>query len=225
MATESLNIGILGSGNIGRNAAIHSLKAGHTVFLANSRGPESLRTMAAELGERAHASTVSDAVAKAKVVMIAVPWLAKEETIKAAGGPGAFAGRIVIDATNPYTEYPAVEDLGGRTSSEVLAGLLSPSARVVKAFNTIYYMTLASAARPGAPLDERIALPIAGDDAEAKKTVSSLIDAIGFAPIDLGGLAVSRIQEPEQPLYNKDFSPPQVEMELRRLSFRNTPEE
>jgi len=154
MASQSLNIGVLGSGNIGRNAAIHFLKAGHTVYLANSRGPESLREAVAELGAGARAATVADAVGRAEIVLIAVPWLAKEKTIDSAGGAGVFAGKIVIDAMNPYTEYPATEDLGGRTSSEIVASLLSPTARVVKAFNTIYFQTLADAARPGAPLDQ-----------------------------------------------------------------------
>ncbi len=217
MASESLNIGILGSGNIGRNAAIHFLKAGHTVYLANSRGPDSLRGTVADLGVRARAATVADAVARAEIVLIAVPWMAKEATIQSAGGPAAFAGKIVIDAMNPYTEYPATEDLGGRTSSGVVAALLDPAAKVVKAFNTIYFQTLAGQARPGAPLDQRIALPVCGDDADARQKVSSLIDAIGFAPVNMGGLAASRLQEPDQPLYNRDFTPPELRAELQRI--------
>jgi predicted dinucleotide-binding enzyme len=213
-----LNIGILGSGNIGRNAAIHFLKAGHTVYLANSRGPESLREIIADLGPGARSATVSDAVARAEIILFAVPWLAKEKTIQSAGGAIAFAGRIVIDAMNPYAEYPATEDLGDRTSSEVLATLLSPAARIVKAFNTIYFQTLATEARPGAPLDQRIAIPVCGGDADAKEKVSALIDAIGFAPVDMGGLAASRLQEPEQPLYNRDFTPSQLKAELARLA-------
>ena len=217
MASQSLNIGVLGSGNIGRNAAIHFLKAGHTVYLANSRGPESLREAVAELGAGARAATVADAVGRAEIVLIAIPWLAKEKTIDSAGGAGVFAGKIVIDAMNPYTEYPATEDLGGRTSSEIVASLLSPTARVVKAFNTIYFQTLADAARPGAPLDQRIAIPICGDDADAREKVSSLIETIGFAPVDMGSLAAGGLQEPEQPFYNKDFTPPELHAELERI--------
>lgn len=222
MASEFLNIGILGSGNIGRNAAIHFLKAGHTIYLANSRGPDSLREIIGKLGLRAHAATVADAVAASEMVLIAVPWLAKEETIRSAGGAAAFADKIVIDAMNPYTEFPATEDLGGRTSSEVVAALLSPKARVVKAFNTIYFQTLAGEARPDAPVDRRIAIPVCGNDPDARKAVSTLIDAIGFAPVDMGDLSNSRLQEPDQPLYNKEFTPPQLHSELTRLGHQGT---
>jgi len=217
MEDSSLSIGILGTGNIGHNAAIHFVKAGHDVYLANSRGPESLGGMVAELGPRAHAGSVAEAVAKAGIVLLSLPWQAKEATIRAAGGPAAFAEKLVIDAMNPYTEYPAVEDLGGRASSEVVAAFLDPSAKVVKAFNTIYYESLANDARKGAPLEDRIAIPIAGDDVKAKRQVAALIEAIGFAPVDTGILASSHAQEPEEPLYNRNFKLPEFRAELARI--------
>jgi hypothetical protein len=216
MEQASLRISILGSGNIGHNAAIHFANAGHEVWLANSRGPDSLRDTVRDLGSRAHAATAADAVAQGQIVLLAVPWTAKEATIQAAGGPEAFAGKTVIDAMNPYTEYPAVENLAGRASSEVVATLLDPSAKVIKAFNTIYYQSLANDSRKSAPLDQRIAIPIAGDNARAKHQISALIEAIGFAPVDTGVLASSHLQEPDQPLYNRNFTLPQFLAELAR---------
>jgi predicted dinucleotide-binding enzyme len=218
MKISPSTIGILGAGNIGRNAAIHFIRAGHPVYLANSRGPASLHEVTQALGSLAHAATVHDAVAAADIVLLALPWAAKEDTIQAAGGAGAFAGKIVIDAMNPYLEYPAVEDLAGRSSTEVVAGLLDPSARVVKAFNTIYYVSLADDARPGAPLDERIAIPVAGNDGPANDKIAALIESIGFAPVIIGGLPASLRQEPNQPLYNRNFTLPEFQAELARPS-------
>lgn len=214
---QPLNIGILGSGNIGHATAVHLVKAGHRVWLANSRGPDSLRDLVGRLGPAAHAATVADAVQAANVVLLAVPWTAREATIQAAGGPKAFAGKVVVDALNPYLAYPAVEDLGGKTSSEVIATLLGPGARTVKAFNTINSEILANQARPGAPPGERVAIPICGDDAEAKRTVAGIIEAIGFAPVDVGALMMGRWQEPHRPLYDKDYSPSGLCQELARL--------
>jgi 8-hydroxy-5-deazaflavin:NADPH oxidoreductase len=91
-----------------------------------------------------------------------------------------------------------------------------PGGRLVKAFNTIYFETLAIGAKPGSSLEERIALPVAGDDVEAKKVVSDLIEQIGFAPVDTGRLAESKYQEPGQPLYDKDYKPADALRELAR---------
>ncbi len=212
-----MNIGILGSGNIGHNTAVHFLRTGHRVSLANSRGPDSLRDLVGKLGPDAHAATVAEAVRGADLVLLAVPWTAREATVEAAGGPGAFAGKVVVDALNPYLEYPAVEDLGGRTSSAVVASLLGPGARLVKAFNTINFQVLADRARPDAPPAGRIAIPLCGDDEDAKRTVAALVEAIGFAPVDVGGLERGRWQEPHRPLYDRDFSPAELAHELARL--------
>ena len=214
MTTNSLIIGILGAGNIGKNAAKHFVRVGHQVRLSNSKGPESLTGTIAEIGPGAQAATAADTVAHAEVILLAVPWTRRAEAIAAAGGAAAFAGKIVIDALNPYTEYPKVEDLHGRTSSAVVASEL-PAARVVKAFNTIYYETLANGSRP-ADASGRIALPVCGDDSAAKRLVCALIDQIGFDAVDAGTLAQSRIQEPFQPLYDKDYPATRVLQELSK---------
>jgi predicted dinucleotide-binding enzyme len=207
-----MNIGILGAGNIGANAARLFTKAGHDVRIANSRDPQSLTDLIAELGPRARAATPSDAVAFADLVLVAIPWIAKEEVIPEAG---PYDGKIVIDAMNPYTEDFEIEDLGARTSSEITRTLV-PGARLVKAFNTIYYRRLASEGKPRGA-EGRLAIPVAGDDAAAKAVVMELIDAIGFDAIDSGSLHEGgRRQQPGTPVYNQPFDASEAREALAR---------
>jgi 8-hydroxy-5-deazaflavin:NADPH oxidoreductase len=204
-----MKIGVIGSGSIGKNAAKHFALAGQDVYLSNSRGPESLKSLEKELGPKIQPSTVADTVSRTEVILLAVPWSGREQLFSEIG-PSAFAGKIVIDAMNPYSNYPEVEDLGGKASSEVVAAAL-PGARVVKAFNTIYFASLAENARPSQPEKERIALPIAADDPSAAEIVAKLIRDIGFAPVKTGTLAQSMVQEPFQPFYNRDLTPGELE--------------
>jgi predicted dinucleotide-binding enzyme len=196
-----MNIGIIGAGNIGANVARLVTKAGHEVRIANSRGPASLQTLIDELGPAAKASSAEDAVAFGDIVLVAIPWTAKEESL---GESGPYDGKIVIDAMNPYTEDFEIEDLGDRTSSEITKTLV-PGARLVKAFNTIFYRRLASEGKPRG-VKGRLAIPVAGDDADAKRIVMELIDAIGFDAVDSGGLVEGgRRQQPGTPVYNQPF--------------------
>jgi 8-hydroxy-5-deazaflavin:NADPH oxidoreductase len=178
-----MKIGIIGAGHIGATAARLLVRAGHEVAVSNSRGPESLRELVAELGERARALSVEDAARFGGVVLLAVPW----RTPEALPSPRAVRGKVVIDAMNPYRDDGGLYDLGESTSSEEVAKRL-PGARLVKAFNTIYYQHLATRGRPNLPVDERHAIFVAGDDADAKRVVSRLIEDIGFAPVDTGPL-------------------------------------
>ena len=193
-----MNIGILGAGNIGANAARLLAGAGHDVRIASTRDPQTLEPKARELGERVHAATPADAVAFGDVVLLAVPWSRKEDAIPDAG---PYDDKIVIDAMNPYTEDFEIEDLGDRTSSEITETLV-PGARLVKAFNTIHYRRLASEAKAKGAKG-RLAVFLAGDDPAAKAVVAGLIDEIGFEPIDTGSLADGgRRQQPGSPIYN-----------------------
>jgi 8-hydroxy-5-deazaflavin:NADPH oxidoreductase len=193
-----MNIGILGAGNIGANLAKLFARAGHSVRIANSRGPASLAATVAELGDGVRAATASDAVAFGDVVVIAVPWAHKEDAVPDAG---PYDDKIVVDAMNPYTEDFELEDLGSRTSSEITKTLV-PGARLVKAFNTMHYRRLANDGRPKGAKD-RLAIFLAGDDKAAKATVAQLIDEIGFEPIDTGSLAEGgRKQQPGSSIYN-----------------------
>jgi predicted dinucleotide-binding enzyme len=193
-----MNIGILGAGNIGATAAKLFSKAGHHVRIANSRGPQTLEATAHDLGEHVRAATPEDAVAFGDIVLIAVPWSHKEDAIPDAG---PYDDKIVIDAMNPYTEDFELEDLGSRTSSEITKTLV-PGARLVKAFNTIHFRRLGTEGKPsGTP--GRLAIFIAGDDADAKAVVSKLIDEIGFDAVDTGSLASGGLkQQPGSAIYN-----------------------
>jgi hypothetical protein len=172
----------------------------HQVILSNSRGPGALAAVAAELGPQVAAGTVADAT-QAELVVLAVPWQAV---------PGAVSGlppwndRVVVDATNQYVSDDGtlrLADLGGRTSSEIVAGLL-PGARVVKAFNTL---PVAIFERPREAGGRRV-LFVSGDDAAAKQTVVLLLDDLGFAPIDLGSLRDGgAIQQAGGPLGGKNL--------------------
>jgi predicted dinucleotide-binding enzyme len=194
-----MNIGIIGAGHIGGTAARLLVKAGHEVAISNSRGPASLRSLAAELGPHAHAMRVDDAARFGSVILLAVPWRKPEALPR----PDLVAGKIVIDAMNPYGASGEVISTGGVTSSEEVQRRL-PGARLVKAFNTIYYQHLATLGNTRLPLDQRYTIFVAGDDAEAKQAASKLIEEMGFAALDTGGLRQGgRKQEPGSSIYNR----------------------
>jgi predicted dinucleotide-binding enzyme len=204
-----MRIGIIGSGKIGGTLARSWARAGHEVAIANSRGPESLAGLVGEIGSNAHAATAAEAAEFGEMLLLAIPF-------------GDYAtlpfdhmtGKIVIDAMNYYPERDGEIDTRTFTSSEQVA-LRLPAARVVKAFNTLYYETLASKGRPDAPLDDRLAIFVAGDDPEAKALVTGLIQELGFAPVDTGSLREgSRKQQPGSPIYNRPLRPEQAKAML-----------
>ena len=213
---NTLSIAVVGSGRLGYSAAQHFVRAGHRVWLTNSRGPDSLRATVERLGPAVRAATISDAVCAADLVFLSVPWKSRVSAILSAGGKAAFTGKIVIDAINAHAEFPVFDDLGACASSEAIALLIGCQARLVKAFNTLREEILSGEAHPNLPMDERIAIPLCGDDPDAKHVVSSLIGEIGFAPVDLGTLVFSHLLEPHRSLYDKNFTPPQVQLELAR---------
>ncbi|HEX3549937.1 MAG TPA: NADPH-dependent F420 reductase [Candidatus Elarobacter sp.] len=205
-----MEIGILGSGNIGGNVARLFAKAGHHVRIANSRGPESLRTLVAEIGPNVEATTAQEAVDGGDVILIAIPWTKREEAL---GEIEGWDEKIVIDAMNPYTEDFEVEDLGSKTSTEFTRALV-PGARVVKAFNTIYSKRLASEGKPKGEKG-RLAIPVASDDPAAKRVVMDLIDEIGFDALDTGGLVEGgRKQQPGSPIYNQPLGAKEMKSQL-----------
>jgi predicted dinucleotide-binding enzyme len=208
-----MKIGVLGAGNIGATSARLFIAAGHEVAVSNSRGPESLRDLVRELGPQAHAMTVDDAARFGEVVLLAVPW----RTPEALPHAELLRGKIVIDAMNPYRADGGFYDLGGSTSSEEVLKRI-PGARLVKAFNTIYYVHLASRGRKDLPADERHTIYVAGDDAEAKKVVARLIEEIGFTAVDTGSLHEGgRMQQPDSPIYNKTYNGREAREALAKL--------
>jgi predicted dinucleotide-binding enzyme len=198
-----MKIGIIGSGNIGGTTAKLLTKAGHEVAISNSRGPESLKSFVSSVGPNIMANTVEDAIKFGEVILLAIPWRRRQDLLSVSK---LFDGKIVIDAMNPYSENFEVIDLGNSTSSEEVLKQI-PNSRLVKAFNTIYYEHLRTKGNPNAPIEDRFTIFIAGDDSNAKATVSKLIEDIGFAPVDTGSLREGgRKQQPGSPIYNNPMT-------------------
>ncbi|WP_380165176.1 NADPH-dependent F420 reductase [Jannaschia sp. R86511] len=177
--------GFIGSGNIGSTVARLAVAAGHDVVMSNSRGPETLTGLVAELGDAARAGTAEEAAQAGDVVVVTIPLGARDQV-----PVEPLAGKVVLDTMNYYPERDgqvAALDDESTTTSELLQAHL-PTSHVVKVFNNIYFEHLAALARPsGAP--DRSALAVAGDDADAKATVARLLDEIGYDTLDLGPLA------------------------------------
>ena len=182
---EVRTLGLIGSGHIGAALARHFVATGRQVVLSNSRGPETLSDLVTELGPQARAATPAEAGAAGDVVIVSIPLKAYQQV-----PVEPLAGKIVIDTNNYYPErdgrLPELDD-ESTTVSELLQQHL-PSSFVVKAFNTIPSAHLASQGQPHGT-EGRRALPIAGDDRDAKDLVTSLIDEIGFDVVDTGPLA------------------------------------
>jgi len=198
-----MKIGIIGAGYIGGTTARLFVDAGHDVAISNSRGPETLRALAGELGPHAHAATPEEAARFGEVVLLAIPL--KDYTTLPVDD---LRGKIVIDAMNYYPDRDgqiAPLDTREKASSELVAEHLA-GARLVKAFNTIWFEHLKTKGKKDAPVEERRAIFVSGDDAEAKRIVSRLIEEIGFGPYDLGSLRDSLEQQPDTAVYNRDVT-------------------
>ena len=186
-------IGIIGAGHAGQAFARVAQRAGHEVVIANSRGPQSLAAVVEALGTGVSAGTAGEAAASAMVV-IAVPWASVPEAVASL----AWDGKIVVDQTNAFV-LPDMKpaDLGGRSSSEIVAELVE-GARVVKAANTLGAGLLGS--DPHEAGGRRV-LFLSGDDGAAKAVVADLFEGAGFFPIDLGDLVTGgRMQQAGGPL-------------------------
>ncbi|MGH7583800.1 MAG: NADPH-dependent F420 reductase [Gemmatimonadales bacterium] len=195
-----MKIGIIGAGNIGGTLTRRLTKLGHEVFVANSRSPDTLSDLARETG--AHAVWARDAARAAKLVVVTVP--EKDVQGVAEFFDGVPNDVVVIDTGNYYPERDGrigALEAGTPQSKWVSEQLRRP---VIKAFNTIRAQHLMDMGRPKAE-PSRIALPVAGDDTEAKKTVMQLVDDLGFDPVDDGGLDDSWRQQPGTPVYAADL--------------------
>jgi 8-hydroxy-5-deazaflavin:NADPH oxidoreductase len=204
---DMATIGFIGSGRIGGTVARLAAAAGYAVVLSNSRGPQTLQDLVGEIGPLASAGTAEQAAEQGDIVVVAVPLRAYRDV------PAApLAGKAVIDANNYYPERDGhISDLDAAsvTSSELLQQHL-PGARVVKAFNNIYYRHLFGLARPhGAP--DRSALLIAADDPAARTAVTEFLDAIGYDAVESGTLAQSWRQEPGSAAYGGVYGPFAIE--------------
>ncbi len=198
---DMTTVGFIGSGYIGGTVARLAVAAGYDVVIGNSRGPESLADLAAELGERARAATAAEAAEAGELVVISVPFKAYAD-VPAAG----LAGKVALTTNNYYPQRDGTfEELeAGKVTSAELEQRALPGVRLVKVFNNIHYRHLAALARPAGAAD-RTSLPIAGDDAEAKRAATAFLDAIGYDAVDAGTLAESWRQEPGQPVYGPPY--------------------
>ncbi len=207
-----MRIGIIGAGNIGGTLAREFVGVGHDVMLSNSRGPQTLAALVAELGDRAHAGTVEEAAAYGDVVVVSVPF-GRYQELPSTG----FAGKVVIDTNNYYPQRDgqfAELDDDGTTSTELLARHLG-GARVVKAFNSIFWEHLRDLGRP-ASQPGRIGIPVSGDDDGAKRVAAGLIDEIGFDAVDAGSLGTGgRKHQPGTAVYTADLPTESLQAALR----------
>jgi predicted dinucleotide-binding enzyme len=182
-----MKIGVIGAGRIGGNCARQAVKGGHQVMLSFSRDQSKLEQLVFELANGTSAGSVSDAVAFADVVILSVPWGAIPQALEQAGD---LSGKLVVDTTNQFGSGPKPEP--GQTAAAFNAQRM-PGARYTKSFNTLTSRFQEEAAsRQG---DERVVQWICGDDAEAKAQVASLIEDMGYVPVDLGGTANCYVME------------------------------
>jgi predicted dinucleotide-binding enzyme len=201
-------IGLIGAGRIGSQVARLAVAHGYDVVVSNSRGPQTLSALVAELGSRARAGTPLEAAQAGDIVVVTIP-LKSYRTVPVE----PLAGKTVIDTNNYYPSrdghIPELDD-ESTTSAELLQAHL-PKSKVVKAFNHIYAAELTTHAQPAGSKNRR-ALVIAGDDPKAKAEVTRLLDQFGFDTVDAGSLKEGWRIQPDTPGYG----PRRTAEELRR---------
>jgi hypothetical protein len=210
--SDTIKIGIIGAGRIGGGLARHWVNAGHEVMIS-SRHPEQLQALAEELGARAHVGTPREAAAFGEVVLISVPYAATPQI----GNDYAqeLAGKVVLDTGNPFERrdgpmaQEALRKGVGIASAEFLRGT-----RLVRAYNCI---PAASLANDASRQPERIAIPIAGDDAAALTMAQRLIRDSGFDAVVVGTLEQARAFELGQPLARGQFTAKEMRQKIKEL--------
>lgn len=215
-----MKIGIIGAGQIGSTLTRRFRQLGHEVYVANSRGPETLAELAKETG--AHAVTVHEAARSGEVVVVTIPE-ARVKDLPEDLFDGVPEDVVVVDTGNYYPRERdgKIEEIeAGMTESRWVETQLGRP--VVKAFNNIYARHLMEYGRPpGAP--GRIALPVAGDDPRAKAIVLKLIDELGFDAVDAGSIDDSWRQQPGTPVYGTDLDVEGVRRALAEASPERLP--
>ena len=198
-----MNIGIIGSGEMGTCLASKLVKLGHAVSIANSRGPASLQQLAEDIG--AEAATVEEAAKNKKVIVVSIPQKNVPDLSK-----NLFKDLpedvVVIDTGN---YYPTLRDGAipalGQTGIDSLWVQEQLGVPVVKVFNSILATSIQDLGRPKDDKN-RIALAVSGDDTKAKEVVFKLVEELGFDPFDLGTIAQSWKQQPGSPIYCRDIN-------------------
>jgi predicted dinucleotide-binding enzyme len=194
-----MRIGVIGAGMIGGTLGELWAKAGHEVMLS-SRHPESLRERVSHQRPAPRVGTPEEAAAFGELVLLAIPFGATPNLPDAV--KRSLSGKVVLDAGNPYPQRDgaaaAEAQREGRGSGYWTARHL-PGARVVKAFNTVYFKTLAAQAHQGT---DRVGIPLASDDAQALQTAAQAVREAGFEPVPLGALERARDFDVGTPVYN-----------------------
>ena len=177
-------VGAIGAGRIGGTIGGLWVKAGHPV-LFSSRHPEELKDMVAKLGGQARTGTVARAIEFGDVIFVAVPYAALPQLGQE--HVAALKGKIVLDACNAIASRDgAIADEADKNGVGITSQKYLPGTRLVRAFNTLSYMIFAREANRAEP---RLAIPIAGDDAEAMRVAAGLVRDAGFEPVPVGRLA------------------------------------
>lgn len=182
-----MKIAIIGTGNMGAGFA-NALAAANYEVVIGHREPAKARALAEKIGSRATGESIEDAVKAAEVVILALPYGAVSGALRVAD----TSGKILVDISNPTSADFKRLEIGHTTSAAEEIQAAAPTAKVVKAFNTIFAQLLDAGARKGKELQ----VFIAADDAGAKEQVSSIAKALGFSPMDAGPLSNSRFIEP-----------------------------
>jgi hypothetical protein len=185
-----MKIGILGSGNVGATLGTRWAHGGHSVVFS-SREPQSdkMKELVGRAGATARAATPVETVAASEIVVVATPWNAAQNALSSVG---SFQGKIVIDVLNPLLPDLSGLAVPNTTSAGEMVAQWCPGGRVVKAFNTVGFPTMANPIVNGEP----VVMFYCGDDAEAKKVVAQLATELGFNAVDAGPLTQARVLEP-----------------------------
>lgn len=216
-----MKIGIIGAGNIGGTLTRRLSALGHKVFVANSRGPQTLGELAAETG--ATPVTVEQAARSGEVVIVTIP-MKNIPSLPKALFAGVPKDVVVVDTNNYYPQQRdgRIDDIeNGMVESRWVEKQLGHP--VVKAFNNIYAEHLDKLGRPRGDA-QRIALPVAGDDPAAKAVVFRLLDELGFEGVDAGDLDESWRQQPGTPVYATDLNAEGVRHALAKATKERKPE-
>ncbi len=216
---KTYRIGIVGSGHIGGNLGILLAKAGFEIFYS-SRHPETLKDLVKTAGPKARAGSVAEAIAFGDVIVLSLPL--KAMPALDAETKDALKGKIVIDTSNPYPERDgAIAEEARREpgGTGTFVARLLPGARIVRAFNTVYFEDLKKTVNKNG---EKIGIPIASDDQEGWKVTSELVERVGLDPVVVGGLSASKLFDVGTAVYATSASAREIREKLNLKTSRTT---
>lgn len=214
-----MKIGIIGAGNIGATLARKLVVSGHDVKISNSKGPDTIRDLARKVG--AKAVSKEEAVQDVEVIVLSIPF-AKYPDV-APLFKNMPEATVLIDTSNyyPFRDGTIADVDGGKPESVWVSEQIGRS--VVKAWNAVLAVTLAEKGQPSGS-SRRIAVPVAGDDPEAKAVAAKLVDATGFDSVDSGSLSDSWRQQPGTPAYCTELTISELKASLQSASKARAPE-